>query len=126
MSKRIIDTPNTGNPTNFPPLVSIREKGNYVTGTVVEKGITVNGNPTVTLTLKDLEGSTQKSVSKGVYQEVDVAVGDLVCVVGSSKQLKEKLPLLNLKDLVTITFKGKKSIKAGRSMNEFEVSVEEN
>ena len=110
MSKRIIDTPSTGT-TTFPPLVSIRKPGDYVTGTIVEKGVTVNGNPTVTLTLSDLEGSTQKSVSKGVYQEVDVAVGDLVCVVGSNKQLREKLPLLNVKDLVTITFKGKKSFK---------------
>lgn len=126
MSKRVIDTPNTNGGTSFPPLVSIREKGNFVTGTVVEKGITANGNPTVTLTLKDLKGSTQKSVSKGVYAEVDVVEGDLVCVVGSSKQLKDKLPLLNVKDLVTITFKGKKSLKAGRSMNEFLVEIEEN
>lgn len=125
MSKRVIDTPNAGN-TSFPPLVSIRKPGDYVTGTVVEKGVTVNGNPTVVLAVQDLKGSTQKSVSKGVYKEVVVEVGDLVCVIGSSKQLKEKLPLLNIKDLTTITFKGKKAIKSGRSMNEYEVSIEEN
>lgn len=109
----------------FPPMVGIREKGNFVKGNVVAIGTTTNGNPVVSLSLIDLDGSTSISKSKGVYEEVEVAVGDTVQVIGSNKQLKEKLPQLKVGDITTITFKGKKPLKQGRSLNEYSVVVEE-
>jgi len=109
---------------NFPPLVGIRTVGNYVKGKVTAKATTTNGNPAITLELIDLEGSTSASVSKGVYQEVDVNVGDAVQVIGSNKQLREKLPQLNIGDVATITFLGKKKLQGGKTLNEFRVEVE--
>lgn len=111
--------------TEFPPMVGIRVKGNYVKGKVLALGTTNNGNPVATLELIDLEGSTSISKSKGVYEEVEVAVGDPVQVIGSNKQLREKLPQLKVGDVTTITFKGKKALKQGRSLNEYRVEVEE-
>lgn len=122
MAREIQDSTITG---NFPPLVGIRSKGNYVKGKVLSLGTTTNGNPVVTLSLIDLDGSTSVSRSKGVYEEVEVAVGDTVQVIGSNKQLKEKLPQLKVGDITTITFKGKKPLKQGRSLNEYSVMVEE-
>lgn len=110
---------------NFPPLVGIKNKGNYVKGKVLALGTTTNGNPVVTLSLIDMDGSTSISESKGVYREVDVAVGDAVQIIGSSKQLKDKLPKLAVGDIATISFLGKKQIKQGRSLNEFKVIVED-
>lgn len=116
---------NTAVSGNYPPLVGIRNKGNYVKGTVLSLGTTTNGNPAITLALIDLDGSTSVSEAKGVYREVDVAVGDAVQIIGSNKQLKEKLPQLKVGDITTITFKGKKPLKQGRSLNEYQVLVEE-
>lgn len=121
-TREIADTVMTG---DFPPMVGIRTKGNYVKGTVLSLGTTNNGNPVVTISLLDLEGSTSISKSKGVYEEVEVAVGDTVQVIGSNKQLKEKLPQLKVGDITTITFKGKKALKQGRSLNEYKVEVDE-
>lgn len=87
----------------FYPMVGLRTIGNYVKGQVKQKGQTTNGNPVVTLSLIDLDGSTSVSESKGVYKEVDVNEGDLVQVIGSVKQLKEKLPQLEVGEIVTIT-----------------------
>lgn len=120
--REIQDSTMTG---NFPPLVGIRSRGNYVKGKVLALGTTTNGNPVATLSLIDLEGSTSISKAKGIYEEVEVAVGDSVQVIGSNKQLKEKLPQLKVGDLATITFLGKKSLKGGRSLNEYKVVVEE-
>jgi hypothetical protein len=88
---------------DFPPMVGLRTIGNYVKGKVLELGETKVGNPTVTLSLLDLDGSTSKSVAKGQYEEVEVSEGDRVQVVGSVAQLKEKLPQLQVGDIVTIT-----------------------
>lgn len=121
-TREIADTVMTG---DFPPMVGIRTKGNYVKGKVLSLGTTNNGNPVVTISLIDLEGSTSISKSKGVYEEVEVAVGDAVQVIGSNKQLKEKLPQLKVGDIATITFKGKKALKQGRTLNEYRVEVEE-
>lgn len=122
MSREIPDSVTMG---TFPPMIGIREKGNYVKGKVLALGTTTNGNPVITLSLLDLDGSTSISRSKGVYEEVEVAVGDAVQVIGSNKQLKEKLPQLKVGDITTITFKGKKSLKQGRSLNEYSVIVED-
>lgn len=122
MVREIADTQIMG---DFPPLVGIRTKGNFVKGKVLALGTTTNGNPVATLSLIDLDGSTSISKSKGVYEEVEVAVGDTVQVVGSNKQLKEKIPQLKVGDITTITFKGKKALKQGRSLNEYQVLVEE-
>lgn len=110
---------------NFPPLVGIRKKGNFVKGKVVEKGNTRSQNPTVTLALIDLDGSTSISPSKGVYQEVDVNVGDAVQVIGSIKDLREKLPQLEIGDIVTITnVSGRVAIGGGKTAYTFKVEVE--
>ncbi len=109
---------------DFPPLVGIREKGQYVKGKVVAKATTANGNPAVTLELIDLDGSTSISPSKGVYQEVEVAVGDAVQIIGSSKQLKDKLPQLEIGDITTITSEGKKKLQGGKTLNQYKVTVE--
>lgn len=122
MAREIPDSVVTG---DFPPLVGIRGKGNFVKGKVLSLGTTTNGNPVVTLSLIDMDGSTSISKGKGVYEEVEVAVGDAVQVVGSNKQLKEKLPQLQVGDVTTITFKGKKALKQGRSLNEYQVMVED-
>lgn len=123
MSERTIESPNRVTGT-FPPLVSIRTIGNYVKGKVIATGVTTNGNPVVSLALIDLNGSTQQSVSKGVYTEVNVKEGDTVQLVGSNLQLKEKLPQLQIGDITTVTYTGKKKLKAGRSLNEYKVIVE--
>lgn len=109
---------------NFPPLVGIRKKGNFVKGKVVEKGQTKGQNPTVTLALIDLEGSTSISPSKGVYTEVEVGAGDAVQVIGSVKDLREKLPQLEIGDVVTITnTSGRVSIPGGKTKYDFKVEV---
>lgn len=121
MAREIEGSTMTG---NFPPLIGIKNKGNFVKGKVLAIGTTANNNPVVTMSLIDLEGSTTVSESKGVYKEVDVATGDAVQIIGSTKQLREKLPQLVVGDVVTISFVGKKALKQGRSMNEFKVIVD--
>lgn len=122
MAREIPDSVIVG---NFPPMVGIREKGNFVKGKVQALGTTNNGNPVVTLELIDMDGSTSVSRAKGIYEEVEVAIGDSVQVIGSNKQLKDKLPQLKVGDVTTIKFKGKKTLKHGRSMNEYSVIVED-
>ncbi len=108
---------------DFHPMVGLREIGQFVKGKVEEKGNTTAGNPFVTLSLIDLSGSTSKSISKGVYEEVEVAEGDLVQVIGSVKQLREKLPQLSIGDIVTITFIETIKVPKG-TMKKFKVEVE--
>lgn len=110
---------------NFPPLVGIREAGQFVKGKVVAKALTSNGNPAITLELIDLKGSTSISQSKGVYVEVDVEAGAAVQIIGSSKQLKDKLPQLEIGDIVTITSEGKRKLANGKTLNQYRVVVEE-
>ena len=121
MAREITSGTATG---NFPPLVGIREKGQYVKGKVVAKATTNNGNPAITLELIDLDGSTSISPSKGVYTEVEVAVGDAVQIIGSSKQLKEKLPQLEIGDIATITSLGKKALTGGKTLGQYKVMVD--
>lgn len=121
MAREIPDAVVTG---DFPPMVGLREKGNFVKGVVTALGTTTNGNPVATLTLIDLEGSTSISKGKGVYEEVEVAAGDSVQVVGSHKRLKEKLPQLKVGDEVTITNKGKTKLKQGQARYEYSVVIE--
>ncbi len=120
MSRELHGSTATG---DFPPMVGIRNKGQYVKGKVLAQGTTAGGNPVVTLSLIDLDGSTSKSVSKGVYEEVEVAQGDSVQVVGSVKDLRDKLPQLAIGDVVTITFIEKKKLPKG-TKNIFKVEVE--
>lgn len=108
---------------NFPPMIGLRTKGNFVTGKVLAIGQTNNSNPVVTLELIDLDGTSMVSISKGVYEDVEVNVGDPVQVIGSVKQLKEKLPQLAVGDVATITFGGKKKLPGGKTLNEFKVEV---
>lgn len=122
MSKREIKGPKvTG---NFPPLVGIRKENNYVRGKVVEVSKTSANNPVITLELMDLEGSTTASVAKGVYQEVEVKVGDPVQLVGSVSDLRAKLPQLTVGDIVTVTNKGKTPLPRGKARYEFLVEVD--
>lgn len=109
---------------NFPPMIGLRTKGNFVKGKVVALGQTNNSNPVVTLELIDLDGTSMVSTSKGVYEDVEVNVGDSVQVIGSVKQLKEKLPQLAIGDVTTITFEGKTKITGGKTLNQFKVTVD--
>lgn len=111
--------------TDYPPMVGLREVGNYVKGKVKEIGATQKGNPAVTLSLIDTNASTTRSTSKGVYTEIEVGEGDDVQVIGSVRQLKEKLPQLAIGDIVTITHTGNKPLDGGRTLKEFKVVVEE-
>lgn len=119
---RRIDSP-IANPQNYHPLVGLRNIGNFVKGKVTEKGETVNKNPVITLELIDLEGSTSKSVSKGVYAEVEVGVGDLVQLVGNLKDLKDKFPSIQLGDYVLIKYEKDIPTKRGRAMKGFAIDV---
>lgn len=105
------------------PMVSIREIGDYVKGKVIAVHKTNAGNPAIDMKLIDLKGSTSKSVSKGVYTEVDVKVGDLVTLIGTTKQLREKLPQLSVNDIVTVTFKSTMKVNKG-TLKVFEVLVD--
>lgn len=109
---------------DFLPLVGLREAGNYVKGKVVEFGKTTNNNLVVSLELIDLEGSTSKSISKGKYAEVEVAAGDKVQLICTSKQLQDKVPQVKVGEIVTVTFEGKVRLQNGRSMNNFKVVVD--
>ena len=122
MAREIVGSVATG---NFPPMIGLRTKGNFVKGVIQALGQTNNRNPVVTLSLLDLEGTSMVSTSKGVYEDTPVDVGDAVQVIGSVKQLKEKLPLLKVGETVTITFLGKKKIPGGKTLNEFRVEVNE-
>jgi hypothetical protein len=111
------------NGEDFLPMVSIREKDQYVVGKVMGLGETANGNPYATLELHDLEGSTQKSVSKGVYEEVDVDIKSLVQLVGSTKQLREMIPQLQVGEIVTVKNLGKAKLSRGRTMNQYSMEA---
>ncbi len=123
MSREIPDSVMSG---NFPPMVGLREEGGFVKGKVTEMGSTNTGNPVISLSLLALEKATTSiSESRGVYVEVDVELGDIVQLIGSTKQLKEKLPQLQVGDVVTITYKGKQALKSGRSLNKYNVVIDD-
>ena len=124
MPREIPDSVATG---DFPPMIGLREVGSFVKGKVIEVGSTTNGSPVLSLELLGLhdKATTSVSVEKGVYEEVDVELGDTVQMIGSTKQLKEKLPQVQVGEVVTITFKGKKALKGSRSLNEFSVIIDD-
>ena len=107
----------------FHPMVGLREIGNFVKGKVLAIDTTANNNPVITLSLIDLDGSTSKSISKGVYEEVEVSVGDKVQLVGSTAQLKDKLPKLAIGDVTTITYLSDRKVPKGK-MKIFRVEVD--
>jgi len=111
---------------DYLPMVGLRINGGFVKGKITEMGSTNNNNPVISLNLIDLEKATT-SISKedGGYEEVEVEVGDTVQVIGSTKQLREKLPQLTVGDVVTITFKGKKPLKNNRTLNEYSVIIDD-
>jgi len=110
--------------TEFHPLVGLRQEGTYVEGIVKNIGTTANGNPVVTLALSDLEGTTSISAGKGKgYTEVDVKIGDLVQVIGSVKQLREKLPQLAVGESVRIAFDGQVKLTGGKKLYKYKVEV---
>lgn len=109
---------------DFHPMVGLRKLGNYVKGKVTEVGSTTSKNPFVTLELIDLDGSTSKSVAKGQYEEVEVGQGDLVQVIGSLTDLRDKLPQVGVGDIVTITYESDIPSKKGNPKKIFKVEVE--
>lgn len=109
---------------NFPPMVGLRTKKNFVKGTVTATAHTANGNPVITLALIDMDGTTSISKSKGIYEEVEVAVGDAVQVIGSLTDLRDKLPKLAVGDVVTITYDSDKPSKKGSPKKIFRVLVD--
>ena len=111
---------------DFAPMVGLRTKGGFVKGKVTELGSTTNKNPVVSLELIDLENATTSvSTEKGKYEEVDVEVGDIVQVIGSTKRLQEKLPQLQVGDVVTITYKGETPLKQGWARKEYSVIIDD-
>ena len=108
-----------GNPNStieFHPLVGIRETpGQFVKGKLLAVGETINGNPVITLAIIDIDGVTTKSVSKGVYAEVDVQEGDKVQLVATVVDLKDKLPKLAsyVGKVVTVTFEKTQKLQKG-------------
>lgn len=121
---RTIESP-IQNPKDFYPMVGLRKHGQFVRGKVLEVGKTANDNPVVTLELIDLDGTTSKSVGKGKYEEVDVAVGDKVQLIGNLKDLKDKFPFLHKGDVATITYKSDLPTKRGKDMKIFEILVDD-
>jgi hypothetical protein len=121
MSREIIsDAPQL---KEFYPMVGLRNIGDFVKGKMIAQGITTNGNPVITLELIDLKGSTSKSVSRGVYAEVDVSVGDLITLIGTVKDLKDKLPKIPVGEVVTITFDSTRKVNKG-TMKIFKVVLD--
>ncbi len=114
----------TVNTKEFNPLVGIREIGQYVKGKVLEIGITKKNNPVLTLELIDAEGSFKKNVSKDVYEEVVVDAGDKVQFIGNLTDLREKLPQLQIGDVVTIKYTHDVPSGKGRPKKVFLVEVE--
>ena len=117
--------------SNFPPSVRLSNKGEYIKGKVMSaRDLPADQyghvNRVLTLELIDLEGgSTQISVSKGVYEEVEVSAGDLVDFVGRGTNLREKIPQIQVGEVVTITNDGEKKGKPGRNaLKLFKVTVE--
>lgn len=108
-----------GNPNStieYHPLVGIRTKpGEFVKGKLLEVAQTKNGNPVITLEIIDIDGITTKSISKGVYAEVDVKEGDKVQLVATVLDLKDKLPKLAayIGKVVTITFEKTQKLAKG-------------
>jgi len=128
MAREIQGSTATG---KFPPSVRLETKGDYVKGKVTAtRDLPADSyghvNRVLALELIDLEGgSTQISLGEGKYQEVEVAAGDIVDFVGRGTVLREKIPQVNVGEIVTITFQGEGPKKKGRQPAKlFKVVVE--
>ena len=123
----------------FPPTVRLEIKKDHELG----KGLFVKGKviskrelpadtyghvkPVISLELIDLheKASTQISVAKGEYQEVAVTQGDIIDFIGAGTDLMEKLPQVNVGDIVTITNNGLTPKVKGRNQKKlFKVEVQ--
>jgi hypothetical protein len=116
----------------FPPTVRLENIGDFVRGKVIAKReLPVDSyghiKPCISLQLIDLSdsASTTLSVGKGEYQEVEVAAGDTVDFVGAGTDLMQKIPQVQLDDIVTITNAGLAPKVKGRNAKKlFKVEVE--
>lgn len=116
----------------FPPSVRLETKGDFIKGKVTSSrqlpaDAYGHTNTVVSLELIDMNGgSTQISVAKGEYQEVAVAPGDILDFVGRGTDLREKIPQLQVGQIVTITYKGESPKVKGRNPKKlFSVVVED-
>ncbi len=127
MGREITSTTMSG---SFAPTVDISAKGEYVKGKVLKfrtlpKNKFGHTNPVVTLALIDLTGEVTASPGKGLKRvPVEVAAGAEVDVIGSGRDLQDKLPQLQIGDVVTITNDGTKDTGKGNPLKLFKVEVE--
>ncbi len=128
MGREITSTTMTG---TFAPRVDISGKGDYVKGKVIKlrtlpKNKFGHTNPTVILSLIDLKGEVTASPGKGQKRvPVEVAEGAEVELLGSGRELTDKLPQLQVGDIVTITNAGTKDTGKGNPLKLFTVLVED-
>ncbi len=112
-------------PSKFLPMVSVgRSIGQYLKGKVIETGVTKNKNLVLTIELQELDGSTSKQVSKGVYQEVEVNEGDKVQLVATLTDLRDKLPQVQVGDVLTVKYVRDIPSGKGKPKKDFEVTVD--
>lgn len=127
MGREIQSTTATG---SFAPSVDISVKGNYVKGKVLKirtlpKNKFGHTNPVVTLSLIDLDGEVLASQGKGQKRiPVSVEAGAEVEIIGSGRELQDKLPQLQVGDIATITNNGTKDTGKGNPLKLFKVEVE--
>lgn len=111
--------------SKFFPMIGIGRKiGQFVKGKVTETGVTKNNNIVVTLTLIDMDGTTSIQAAKGVYQEVNVNEGDKLQLVANLTDLRDKLPEVQVGDVLTVTYKEDVPSGKGKPKKIFEVMVD--
>jgi hypothetical protein len=112
-------------PSKFFPMIGIGRKiGQFVKGKVTETGVTKNKNVVVTLELIDMDGTTSIQAAKGVYQEVNVNQGDKLQLVANLTDLRDKLPDVQVGDVLTVTYKEDVPSGKGKPKKIFEVMVD--
>ncbi len=127
MGREITSTTMSG---SFAPTVDISSKGDYVKGKVLKfrtlpKNKFGHMNPSVTLGLIDLKGEVTASPGKGQKRvPVTVDEGSEVELIGSGRDLSDKIPQLQIGDVVTITNDGTKDTGKGNPLKLFKVVVE--
>lgn len=115
---------------SFPPIVDISSVGNFVKGKVVKSRILPKNkfghtNPAVTLTLIDLDGEVLASQGKGQKRiPVEVEAGAAVELIGSGRDLTDKLGQVQIGDVITVTFTGTKDTGKGNPMKLYTVLVD--
>ncbi len=127
MGREITSTTMTG---NFPPLVDISAKGNFVKGKITKTRILPKNkfghtNPAITLTLIDMDGEVLASQGKGQKRiPVNVEAGAEVELIGSGRELQDKLGQLQVGDVVTVTNDGTKDTGKGNPLKLYKVMVD--